>query len=182
MWNPLGTNGFLGKNQIKNDEIVRYKAQLVAQGFSQNLILICEKTYSLVLDATTLQYSIILVAQGLHLHLMDDVTTYSYGSFKNHIYMKIPEGFYLPNKTNSKEGYSIKLNMLFSWLKLSERVCHNRLIEYLLKEGYKNDHICSCIYMKRSKNEFTIIIVYVDDINIIGTPNELTKAIDYLKK
>jgi len=108
----LGTNGFLGKNQIKNDEIVRYKAQLVAQGFSQNLILICEKTYSLVLDATTLQYSIILVAQGLHLHLMDDVTTYSYGSFKNHIYMKILEGFYLPNKTNSKEGYSIKLSML----------------------------------------------------------------------
>jgi len=104
----------LRKNQIKNDEIVRYKAQLVAQGSLQNLVLICEKTYSLVLDATTLQYSIILVAQqSLHLHLMDDVTTYSYGSFENHIYMKIPEGFYLPNKTTSKESYSIKLNMLF---------------------------------------------------------------------
>jgi len=25
-------------------------------------------------------------------------------------------------------------------------------------------------------------IVYVDDINIVGTPNELTKAIDCLKK
>jgi len=51
--NPLGTYGFLRKkNQIKNDEIIRYKAQLVAQGFSQNPILICEKTYSLVLDAT----------------------------------------------------------------------------------------------------------------------------------
>jgi len=104
----------LCKNQIKNDEIVRYIAQLVAQGCSQNLVLICEKKYSLVLDATTLQYSIILVAQkGLHLHLMDDVTTYLYGSFENHIFMKIPEGFYFPNKTNSKEGYSIKLNMLF---------------------------------------------------------------------
>ena len=87
---------------------------MVAQGYSQNLVLISEKTCSLVLDATTLQYSIILVAQQvLHLHLMDDVTTYSYGSFENHIYMKIPEGFYLPNKTNSKKGYSIKLNMLF---------------------------------------------------------------------
>jgi len=32
--------------------------------------------------------------------------------------------------------------------------------------------------MKRSKNEFAIIIVYVDDINIVGTPNGLTKAID----
>jgi len=61
-------------------------------------------------------------------------------------------------------------------------VWHNRLIEYLLKEGSRNDHICSCIYMKRSKNEFVIIIVYVDDINIVGTPKELTKATDYSKK
>jgi len=61
-------------------------------------------------------------------------------------------------------------------------VWHNRLIEYLLKEGYINDPICFCIYMKRSKNEFAIIIVYVDDINIVGTPNELTKTINYSKK
>ena len=59
---------------------------------------------------------------------------------------------------------------------------HNRLIKYLLKEGYRNDPICSCIYIKISKNEFAIIVVYVDDINIVGTPNELTKTIDYLKK
>jgi len=75
------------------------------------------------LDTTTLQYSIILVVQqGLYLHLMDDGTTYSFGSFENHIYMKMSEGFYLPNKTNYKEGYSIKLNMLFYWLKQSGRV------------------------------------------------------------
>jgi len=36
--------------------------------------------------------------------------------------------------------------------------------------------------MKRSKNEFAIIIVYVDDINIVGTPKEFTKTIDYSKK
>jgi len=113
---------------------------------------------------------------------MDDVTTYSYGSFENHIYMKILEGFYLPKKKNSKEGYLIKLTMLFYWLKQSGHVWHNCLIEYLLKEGYRNDPICSCIYTKRSKNEFAIIIVYVDDKNIIGTPNELKKAIDYSKK
>jgi len=58
----------------------------------------------------------------------------------------------------------------------------NRLFEYLLKEGYRNDPMCSCIYMKRSKNEFAIIIIYVNDINIVGTTNGLTKAIDCLKK
>jgi len=36
--------------------------------------------------------------------------------------------------------------------------------------------------MKRFENEFAIISVYVDDINIVGTPNELTNVIDYLKK
>ena len=35
---------------------------------------------------------------------------------------------------------------------------YNRLSEYLLKEGYENDHICPCIYMKILKNEFTIIV------------------------
>ena len=88
----------------------------------------------------------------------------------------------MPNKTNSKEDYSVKLNKSLYGLKQSRRMWYNHLSEYFLKEGYKNDHICPCIYMKRSENEFTIIVVYVDDINIFGTHNELTMAIDRSKK
>ena len=36
--------------------------------------------------------------------------------------------------------------------------------------------------MKISKNEFVIIVVYACNINIDGTSNEFTKAIDCLKK
>jgi len=50
---------------------------------------------------------------------------------------------------------------------------YNRLSKYLLKEGYKNDPISPCIYMKKFENEFSIIIVYVNDINIVETPDEL---------
>jgi len=79
--------------------------------FHENMILICENTYSLVLDATIFRYLTFLIAQkSLHLHLMNDVTTYLYDSFENHIYMKILKGFNLPNKTNFEEDYSIKLN------------------------------------------------------------------------
>ena len=59
---------------------------------------------------------------------------------------------------------------------------YNHLIEYLLKERYRNDPFCPCIYTKILENEFAIIIVYVDDINIVGTPNELIKIIDCSKK
>jgi len=61
-------------------------------------------------------------------------------------------------------------------------VWYNCLIEYLLKERYTNDLICPCIYMKVLENEFVINIFYVDDINIVITLNELTKAIDCIKK
>ena len=97
--------------------------------------------------------------------------------------MKIPEGFQLPEACtlNSQEQYSIRLKSLYR-LKQSGRMWYNWLNEYLLKEGYKNDPICPCIFMKRSGNEFAIISVYVDDINIIETPEELDKAINCLKK
>ena len=36
--------------------------------------------------------------------------------------------------------------------------------------------------MKKSKFDLTIIVVYVDYLNLIGTPKELTKASNYLKK
>ena len=56
------------------------------------------------------------------------------------------------------------------------------LSEFLLKEGYKNDHICPCVFIKRFGFEFFIIDVYVDDLNIIGTLEELSKVVNLLKK
>ena len=59
---------------------------------------------------------------------------------------------------------------------------YNRLSEYLLKEGYVNNPICSCVFIKKSETGFAIIAVYVDDLNLVGTPEELTKIAEYLKK
>ena len=59
---------------------------------------------------------------------------------------------------------------------------YNRLSEYLLKEGYVNNLICPCVFIKKSNFGLTIIAVYMDDLNLIGTLEELTKATNYLKK
>lgn len=63
---------------------MRYKARLVAQGFSQRPGIDYDETYSPVIDAITLR---------LDMRLMDVVTVYLYGSLENDIYMKIPKGF-----------------------------------------------------------------------------------------
>ena len=45
-----------------------------------------------------------------------------------------------------------------------------------------NKPICSCIFIKKSETEFAIIVVYVDDLNLVGPPEELTRTTNYLKK
>ena len=59
---------------------------------------------------------------------------------------------------------------------------YNHLSEYLLKEGYVNNPICPCIFIKKSDTVFAIITVHVDDLNLIVTPEELTRTTNYLKK
>nr|CAN61800.1 hypothetical protein VITISV_044293 [Vitis vinifera] len=115
----------------ENNDIIRYKARLVAQGFSQRPGIDYEETYSLIMDAITFRFLIsLVVSEGLDMRLMD----------------------------------------------------YNRLSEYLLKEGYVNNPICLCIFIKKSETGFAIIAVYVDDLNLVGTLEELTITTNYLKK
>jgi len=78
------------RKKNENNEITRYKARLVAQGFSQKPGIDYEETYSPVVDAITLRYlTDLTVYENLAMHLMDVVTTYLYGSLDNNIYMRI---------------------------------------------------------------------------------------------
>ena len=45
-----------------------------------------------------------------------------------------------------------------------------------------NNLICSCIFIKKSQTEFEIIVIYVDDLNLVGTHEEFIETTKYLKK
>lgn len=89
------------------------------------------------------------------MHLIDVTTAYLYGSLDNDSFIKIPEGLKMPEiYKDFGENCSINLK-IFIWIEL--------------KEGYKNDPIYPCVFMKRSVSEFVIIVVCVDDLDIIRT-------------
>ena len=77
--------------------------------------------------------------------------------------------------------YSIKLSRYLYGLKQYERMWYNRMSEYLIKDEYINNPICPCVFIKKSELGFDILAIYVDDINLFGTPEELTKATTNLK-
>ena len=115
---------------------------------------------------------------------MDVIATYLYGSIDTNIYMKVLEGFKLFETTNPKPQnmYSIKLQRSLYELKQSGDMQYNRLSEYLLKERYVNNPIYPCVFIKKSETGLIIIAIYVDHLNLIWTPEKLTKTTNYLKK
>ncbi|GKB41205.1 retrovirus-related pol polyprotein from transposon TNT 1-94 [Tanacetum coccineum] len=109
---PVGYRWIFIRKQNKNDEVIRYKARLIAQGFSHRPRIDYEETYSPVMDAITFRYLISLaVSENLDMRLMDVVTAYLYRSLNSDIYMKIPKGFKMPEALSAKpkDMYSVKL-------------------------------------------------------------------------
>jgi hypothetical protein len=53
---------------------------------------------------------------------------------------------------------------------------------FLLKQGFVNNEICPCIFIKKSPEGFCIVSVYVDDINVIGTHKDLIETCACLKR
>ena len=55
------------------------------------------------------------------------------------------------------------------------------LVNNYSNDGYVNNQVCPCIFIQRSPTVFVIIVVYVDDLNIVGTFEDITNATNYLK-
>ena len=121
-------------------------------------------------------------SMNLTMQLMDVVTAYLYGSLDTDIYMKVLEGVKIPDPNRANRNmYSVKLQRSLYGLKQSGRMWYNRLSDFLLKRGYSNNEDCPCVFIKKSQKGFCIISVYVDDLNIIGTADDIREASSYLE-
>ena len=114
---------------------------------------------------------------------MDVVIAYLYGDLDMKIYMKVPEGLTLIGSNISKpwNTLSIRLRRSLYGLKQSGIMWHNCVSEYLNSQGYVNNELCFYVFIQKSHSGFAIVAVYVDDMNIIGTPEELARIAAHLK-
>ncbi|KAJ9539547.1 hypothetical protein OSB04_032280 [Centaurea solstitialis] len=182
---PIGNKWVFVRKRNENNEIVRYKARLVVQGFSQRPGIDYEETYSSVMDVITFRYLIsLVVSEKLNMQLMDLVITYLYGDLDTEIYMRVPDGLKLPEASSyqPQNTFSIRLRRSLYGLKQSGRMWYNRLSEYLIGLGYLNNELCTCVFIRKSTSGYAIIAVYVDDMNLIGTSKELLETAEILKK
>jgi hypothetical protein len=179
---PVGCKWVFLRKRNEHGQVVRYKARLVAQGFTQRPGIDYDETYSPVMSGITFRYLISMAANlNLKMQLMDVVTAYLYGSLDSEIYMRVPEGLKIPGPNQNRNMFSVRLQRSLYGLKQSGRMWFNRLSNFLLQRGYINNDDCPYVFIKKSLKGFCIISVYVDDLNIIGTTGDIEEAMACLK-
>ena len=145
--------------------IDRFKARLVAQGYSQTYGVDYSEVFSPVARFSAIRLLFALAnASDLEIHQMDVKTAFLNGSLDCEVYMAQPEGFV----DSEKKGFVCKLKKSIYGLKQSARCWNDTLNEHLKSAGYCKSGADGCIYMKSIKNSnghvFVIFAVYMDDI------------------
>ena len=154
-----------------NGKISRYKARLVARGFSQRPGIDYFETFAPVAKFTTLRILLMLAASAdWEIHQMDVKTAFLYGDLEEVIYMELPEGIGIDNK-----DFVCKLQKSLYGLKQAPRVWNQKLHAFLTSKNLKlvrteADH---SLYVGND----LVIAVYVDDLKIAARAKGLMEQV-----
>ena len=178
---PQGRNlvdtKWIFKIKTKGDgTIQRFKARLVARGFSQQPGLDYDQTYAPVGKYTT---SRVLMSIATHnkwdIQQMDVGNAFLYGTLEEEIYMAQPEGF--------EDGTNRVCRLIKSLygLKQSPRAWNQELDEKLKRFGFVPSKLDSALYIVRDDTGICYMLVYVDDLLIVSSCTNMTKKVkDFL--
>lgn len=164
----VGSKWVFKTKRSANGMIERYKARLVAQGYTQQYGQDYDETFSPVVRFESLRTVIALAVQNdLKLHQMDVTTAFLNGQLQEEVYMRQPEGY----TVEGKENLVCRLKKSLYGLKQSSRCWNSALDTHLKRMGFIQSAGDPCLYMS-SEGEMFLIAVYVDDILLAGKTNE----------
>ena len=148
---------------IKQEQgiVTRFKARLVARGFTQQHGVDFDETYSSVARLKTVRCFLAVVAiRDLELELMDVETAYLNAPLKERVYMKQPQGYH----QGSDRSVWLLKKALYG-LRQSGREWHLHVDQFIMSLGFKRCESDQCVYVKTSRSGNPILILlYVDDI------------------
>uniref|UniRef100_A0A0D2ZRS5 Reverse transcriptase Ty1/copia-type domain-containing protein n=1 Tax=Brassica oleracea var. oleracea TaxID=109376 RepID=A0A0D2ZRS5_BRAOL len=151
------------KVEASSAERVKYKARIVARGFSQREGVDYNEMFSLVVRDTFIRVLLALVVrQDLELKQFDVKTVFFHGELEE-IYMTQPDGYRVPEK----DDYVCTLQKSLCGFKQSLRGWYKRFSSYIIKLGYIRSPYDWCVYVSKLKDAtFIYLVLYVDDMLI----------------
>ncbi|WKA11488.1 hypothetical protein VitviT2T_028982 [Vitis vinifera] len=157
-----------------NGSVERYKAKLVAKGFTQTYGIDYQETFAPVAKINSIRVLLSLaVNSNWPLHQLDVKNVFLNGDLEEEVLMSPPPGF----EESFGVGKVCKLKKSLYGLKQSPRAWFEHFGKVIKHYGYTQSQADHTMFYKHSnEGKVAILIVYVDDIVLTGDDyNELEK-------
>ncbi|GJS92287.1 putative ribonuclease H-like domain-containing protein [Tanacetum coccineum] len=173
----IGTKwGFRNKKDGRGI-VIRNKARLVAQGYTQEEGIDYDKVFAPVARIEAIR---LFLAYALYkdfvVYQMDVKSAFLYGKIEEEVYVCQPPGFedpYFPDRV-------YKVEKALYGLHQAPRASYETLSTYLLDNGFQRGKINKTLFIKRYKGDILLVQVYVDAIIFGSTKRELCIAFEKL--
>jgi Reverse transcriptase (RNA-dependent DNA polymerase)/gag-polypeptide of LTR copia-type len=171
----IGSRWIFKLKTNENGQVQRYKARLVAQGFTQVYGTDYDEVFAPVARPTSFRVLLTIAGiQNLHVMQYDVKTAFLNGTIEEEIYLKPPQGFQSETKV-------FRLHKSLYGLKQSARKWNEAIHSCLTKLNFTQSKQDNCLYVCHVTDDICYLIIHVDDILIaaknISTIESLTKQI-----
>ena len=163
------------KRKIGADgQVETYKARLVAKGFRQRQGIDFDETFSPVALFKSIQILLAIAAYyDYEIWQMDVKTAFLNGKLEEEVYMTQPEGFV----SKGNEHLVCKLLRTIYGLKQASRRWNIRFDETIKEFDFIKNIDEPCVYKKVSGSAVTFLVLYVDDILLIGNDIPMLQSV-----
>lgn len=164
--NIVGSKWIFKTKHRPDGSVDKYKARLVARGFTQQLGIDYGDTFSPVVKPATVRLVLALaVSHGWSLRQIDVSNAFLHGYLSEDVYMQQPPGF----EDARYPSHVCKLQRALYGLKQSPRAWYARLSARLLELGFVSSKADTSLFFFRHRDIQIYMLVYVDDIVIAGS-------------
>ncbi|KAJ3699566.1 hypothetical protein LUZ61_003271 [Rhynchospora tenuis] len=163
--NIIGCKWLYKLKRRADGTVERYKAGLVAKGYTQEEGLDYFETFSPVVKPATIRTVLtIALANNWHVHQLDVNNAFLHGDLEETIYMQQPPGFV--DSLNPDKVCLLK-KALYG-LKQAPRAWFHKLRDFLQSQKFQCSQSDNSLFVFQEKGTVLYILVYVDDIIITG--------------
>jgi hypothetical protein len=148
--------------------VVRNKARLVAQGYTQVEGLDFGETYAPVARLEAIRILLAYAyAHNIKLYRTDVKSAFLNGYINELVYVEQPPSF----EDEKKPNHVYKLRKALYSLKQAPRAWYERLRDFLLTKGFIMGKVDTTLFTNKIGNDLFVLQIYVDDI-IFGPTNQ----------
>ncbi|KAJ9563084.1 hypothetical protein OSB04_008244 [Centaurea solstitialis] len=172
--NIVGNRWLFRHKFDSNGQLERYKARLVAQGFSQQPGLDFDDTFSPVVKPATIRTVLsISISRNWPIHQLDVKNAFLHGDLTETVYMRQPPGYV----NSSFPDHVCRLRKALYGLKQAPRAWYHRFAVYLSSLGFLSSKTDTSLFTYHRGSDTIYLLLYVDDIILTASSPTLISMV-----